>query len=209
MKAEFFVQQTKFFNRKVPTMSSNLAFRQGKLVYIRTLYKSLHSETALGWMNNQEVTRYLMRVYPMTFREEEEWMDNQGKDPKNVAFAIHTIKDDRFIGTIGLHQIDLVNRNAITGTVIGDKEYQGKGYGTDAKMLLLDFAFNELDLEVILSKVFAFNGRSLAYGKKCGYEEVGRIPSWIRRHGERHDEILLVVTQERWRPLWEEYKKGL
>jgi RimJ/RimL family protein N-acetyltransferase len=74
-------------------------------------------------------------------------------------------------------------------------------------MLLLDFAFNALDLYAILSKVLGFNGRSLAYGKKCGYEEVGRIQNWIRKNGTRHDEVLLVVTQERWRPLWDEYSK--
>jgi RimJ/RimL family protein N-acetyltransferase len=190
-------------------MTECIAFRTGKLVYLRTLLKSLHAETALRWMNDPEVTKYLMRVYPMTAREEDEWMDSQGKDSKNVALAIHTLDEDKFIGTIGLHAIDLINRNAVTGTVIGDKDYQGKGYGTDAKMLLLDFAFNELDLDVIMSKVLAFNDRSLAYGKKCGYEECGRIPGWIRRQGKRHDEVILTVTQERWRPLWEEYKKDL
>ncbi len=190
-------------------MSSKLAFRTGKLVYLRHFLKSLHSEIALGWMNDPEVTKYLMRVYPMTAREEDEFMENQGKDSKNIALAIVTKDGDKFIGCIGLHAIDLINRNAVTGTVIGEKEYHGKGYGTDAKMLLLDLAFNELDIHVILSKVLAFNERSLAYGKKCGYEEVGRIPSWIRRHGKRHDEVLLAVTQERWRPLWDEYKKDL
>lgn len=190
-------------------MESKPVFRKGKLVYLRPLSSALHAETALGWMNNQKVTEFLMRVYPMTLRQEIEWMDNQGKDQKDVALAIHKIEDDTYIGNIGLHQIDLIDRNAVTGTVIGDKESQGKGFGTDAKMLLLDFAFNELGLEVILSKVIAFNDRSLAYGKKCGYEEVGRLPKWIYRHGERHDEILLTVTRERWLPLWEKYRESM
>lgn len=198
-----------FFENGDGEMTNKLAFRTGKLTYLRVLQKSLHAETSLAHMNDPDLTKNLLRRYPMTHREEDEFIDNQGKDPKNVVLAIHTIKDDIYLGTIGLHQIDLVNRNAVTGTVIGNKDYQGKGYGTDAKMLLLDFAFNELDLYVIQSKVLAFNARSLAYGKKCGYEEVGRLPKWIRHNGERHDEVLLVVTQERWRPLWEQYKKDL
>jgi RimJ/RimL family protein N-acetyltransferase len=126
---------------------------------------------------------------------------------KKLALAVVTVDGDKLIGSIGLHGIDLINRNATTGTVIGEKEFWGKGYGTEAKMLLLDFAFNALDLYVIQSKVLAFNGRSLAYGKKCGYEEVGRIPGWIRKNGRRCDEVLLVVTQERWQPLWDKYSK--
>jgi RimJ/RimL family protein N-acetyltransferase len=188
-------------------MTENMTFRTGKLVYLRTFRKS-DSETLQRWMNNQEVTRFLMRAFPITAREEDEWIESQGKDQKNLVLGIVTVDGNRLIGSIGLHQIDLINRNAVTGTVIGEKDVWGKGYGTEAKMLLLDFAFNTLDLLVILSKVLAFNGRSLAYGKKCGYEEVGRIPNWIRKNGERHDEILLVVTQERWRPLWDEYSKN-
>ena len=80
--------------------------------------------------------------------------------------------------------------------------------GTEAKTLLLDFAFNALDLYIILSRVMDYNGRSLAYGKKSGYEEEGRIPKWIRRKsGKRCDEVLLVITQEKWRPLWNKYLK--
>lgn len=188
-------------------MTQQMAFRKGALVYLRPFQKS-DSETLQKWMNDQEVTQFLMRVFPITAREEDEWIENQGKDSKNLALAIVTVEDNKLIGSIGLHQIDLINRNAVTGTVIGEKEYWGKGYGTEAKMLLLDLAFNALDLVIILSKVLAFNGRSLAYGKKCGYEEVGRIPGWIRKNGERHDEVLLVVTQERWRPLWDEYSKS-
>ena len=186
-------------------MATELAFRTGKRVYLRA-FKMSDVETLQRWMNDPEITQFLMRVLPVTERDEKEWVENQNKDPKNLVFAIVTIEDNKLIGTIGLHQIDYVNRNAVTGTVIGEKEYWGKGYGTDAKMLLLDLAFNALDLLVILSKVLAFNGRSLAYGKKCGYVEVGRLPEWIRKNGSRHDEILLVVTQERWRPLWDEYQ---
>lgn len=41
---------------------------------------------------------------------------------------------------------------------------------------------------------------------KCGYREVGRLPRWVRgSDGERYDEVLLVVTQEEWRPRWLEY----
>lgn len=187
-------------------MSEHMAFRTGKLVYLRPFTKS-DSETLQKWMNDQEVTQFLMRVFPITAREEDEWIENQGKDARNLAMAIVTVEGNQLIGSIGLHGIDLINRTATTGTVIGEKDFWGKGYGTEAKMLLLDFAFNTLDLFVILSKVIAFNGRSLAYGKKCGYEEVGRIPNWIFRNGKRHDEVLLVVTKQTWLPLWNDYSK--
>lgn len=187
-----------------PEMTNPVVFRKGKLVYLRPFHSS-DTETLTIWMNDPEITRFLGRVFPVTLTGEQEWIANQSKDEKQAVFAIVTVDGDRFIGTIGLHGIDLINRTATTGTVIGEKEYWSKGYGTEAKMLLLDFAFNGLDLHSIDSNVLAFNGRSLAYGSKCGYVEVGRIPEWIRKGAVRYDEVILVVTQERWRPLWEKY----
>lgn len=186
-------------------MIDDVVFRQGKLVYLRPL-KPLDAPTLQRWVNDQNVMQYMMRVHPASEREENEWIENQGKSQTDIPLAIVTVEGSKLIGTIGLHRINLVHRTATTGTMIGDKEYWGKGYGTEAKMLLLDLAFNALDLHSILSHVLSSNGRSLAYGKKCGYEEIGRIPNWIRlRNGTRCDDVMLVVTQERWRPLWEKY----
>lgn len=186
-------------------MSDQVVFRKGELVYLRPFNKA--DVPALQvWMNDQDVTQYLMNVFPITESDENEWVEKQGKDRNNVVLAIVTVEGDKLIGSIGLHAISWTSRTATTGTFIGDKECRGKGYGTEAKMLLLECAFNTFDLYAVLSRVMAHNAPSLAYANKCGYEEIGRIPEWIRRqNGERCDEVLLIVTQEKWRPLWQKY----
>lgn len=190
-------------------MQSDVVFRRGTNVLLRP---HEHSEIPLArrGMNDPEVTQYLMRRFPIGEREQEKLFESvsSGK-AHDIALAIVTVADNKLIGGIGLHRIDWVHRTAMTGTVIWDKAYWGRGYGTEAKMLLLDVAFNALDLFAIESHVVATNERSLAYGRKCGYEEVGRMPQWVRgQNGERIDEVILMVTQERWRPLWREYMKN-
>jgi RimJ/RimL family protein N-acetyltransferase len=160
-------------------------------------------------MNDPEVTQYLMRVFPLMEKEEEDWIEELPKSKNGFAFGIVEMEKKKLIGSIGLININWQSRTATTGTALGEKEFWGRGYGTEAKMLLLDFAFNALDLFGVSSRVMAHNERSLAYGRKCGYVEVGRLPQWMRRqNGERCDEVLLVVTQEKWRPLWVEYLKN-
>jgi len=186
---------------------SEIAFRTGTDVLLRPLERT-DVPVLRRWMNDPETTRYLLRTFPLMEKEEEEWVDGLSKTKNNFVFGIIRKKEKQLIGSIGLHNIHWPHRTATTGTWIGDKSLRGHGYGTEAKMLLLDFAFNALDLYAILSRVMAHNEQSLAYGKKCGYEEVGRIPNWIRtQDGKRCDEVLLVVTQERWRPLWKQYLK--
>lgn len=186
---------------------SDIAFRTGKKVVLRP-FERADVPTLRRWMNDPEVTQYLTRTYPIGEKEEEEWVENMGKDKNNVALAMVDRDKDTLIGSIGIHAIRWEHRSATTGTVIGEKGYWGKGFGTEAKMLLLDLAFNVFGLEVVLSRAYAFNERSQAYSKKCGYEEVGRIPGWLRKMdgSGRCDEVLLLVTSERWRPLWLAYQ---
>jgi RimJ/RimL family protein N-acetyltransferase len=187
---------------------SDVVFRQGNLVLLRPLERK---EISLmrQWMNDPEVTTYLGRILPLYEKEEEEWFENIHKRTNDLVLGIVARKEKKLIGSMGLHQIHWSNRTAVTGTVIGNKSYWSKGYGSEAKMLLLDFAFNALDLQVILSRALSTNQRSIAYSKKCGYKEVGRIPQWIRHQsGARCDEVLLAVTQEEWRPLWQHYLKN-
>ncbi len=61
---------------------------------------------------------------------------------------------------MGIHRINWKDRTATTGAVIGEKAYWDKGYGSEAKMLVLDYAFNMLNLRKICSQVLAFNKRS-------------------------------------------------
>jgi RimJ/RimL family protein N-acetyltransferase len=109
-----------------------------------------------------------------------------------------------FIGTMGLHGIDHRHGTATTGTVIG-KEYQGKGYASEAKMLLLEYAFNTLNLRKVYSNVHSFNEYSLRYAAKCGYREEGRLKAHHYAKGQYWDRVQLAVFREDFWPLWEKF----
>ncbi len=85
--------------------------------------------------------------------------------------------------------------------------HQGQGYGTEAKMLLLDYAFNTLNLRKVCSTVLAFNGRSQRYNEKCGYVVEGVQKAQVFRDGSYHDLILMAVFRDDWLPVWREYQK--
>ena len=188
---------------------SDVVFRKGEHVLLRPLQRA-DLPAIRRWMNDPETTQYrLARAFPLMEKAQEEWLDRLSGSTTEFGLGIVTIEDNKLIGWIGLHEVDWAHRTATTSTTIGEADHLGKGYGTEAKMLLLDFAFNALDLYAVRSRVMDDNKRSLAYARKNGYEEVGRLPKWIRRQdGERCDEVVLVVTQEQWRPLWQEYLRN-
>ncbi|CAG9621167.1 hypothetical protein BACCIP111883_01939 [Sutcliffiella rhizosphaerae] len=74
------------------------------------------------------------------------------------------------IGVTSLINIDTKNRNAECIIDIGDKKYWGKGYGTEALKLLIDYAFLELNLHRVSLRVFSFNEKAIHIYSKLGFE---------------------------------------
>ncbi|MCI0330170.1 MAG: GNAT family N-acetyltransferase [candidate division Zixibacteria bacterium] len=192
--------------KKAKSKSSKLVFLKGKKTILRPLRKATDFELCLRWINDPEVNQYLLVHFPVTEKKEEEWFDKVANNPKEVILGIETL-DGKLIGTMALHNINGKDRTAATGALIGEKKYWGKGYGTDAKMTLLDYAFNTLNLRKINSSVYAFNKRSLKYNLKCGYKIEGVRKKQIFRNGKYNDEIIIAVFKEDWLPFWKKYRK--
>jgi RimJ/RimL family protein N-acetyltransferase len=173
-----------------------LAFLRGKRLVLRPLLRS-DVPYLIRWINDPEVWQYLKTTRPKSERIEEEWVDNQCKNDQHIVFMIETIEGVP-IGTMGIHGIDWISGVATTGAMIGEKKYQNKGYGSEAKMLLLEYMFTVLNLRKVCSRAYAFNKRSVAYSKKCGYTVEGRLKKHTYRNGEYHDLVLLAITRSRY-----------
>jgi RimJ/RimL family protein N-acetyltransferase len=185
--------------------TANIVFLSGKKTNLRPVSRE-DIPKILQWINDPEVRQFVSSVFPTTQKFEEDWVDGLCKDKDNIVLVIMT-KDGVAIGLMGLHRIDWVNRVATTGALIGEKEYWGKGFGGDAKMALLDYAFNTLNLHRINSDVIAFNQRSLNYSLRCGYQIEGTKRESMFRHGKYGDRIELGLLREEWLPVWEKYQK--
>lgn len=187
----------------------NAIWRQGKETFLRPLELN-DAPIIYRGINEPSAYEYLANTDPKGFGFEEEWINSKQKpSDSDIAVAICLLQTGELVGTMGLHKIDPVHRTATTGAVIFAKEHQGKGYGTDAKMTLLDYAFNFRNLELIESRVIGFNGRSARYSAKCGYVEEARLRRRYFRRGKWHDEIILSVTKDEWLPLWEKFRQEI
>ncbi len=161
-------------------------------------------------LNNEAIARFLLTRTIIGEAEEREWYENKSKKKhENRDCSIILKETNEVIGNIGLHGIDWVSRTATTGTIIGREDLLGKGLGTEAKMLWLKYAFMELNMRIIISRAYAYNGRSIRYSEKCGYKQIAVYPEFVFRDGKYHDVVHLMVTREMWEPLWEDFKKKM
>jgi RimJ/RimL family protein N-acetyltransferase len=174
---------------------------EGELVRLVPLDKAKHLENAVLWMNDPEVTHWLLvGDYPLSRRAEEAYFDRHGEVNENdIAWAIETL-EGKHVGFSGLHQISHFHKIAISGTVLGDKEAWGKGYGTDAARVRARYAFDVLGLRMIESGILEGNERSIKMQEKVGYKVVGRIPKKYWKRGAYRDSIVTLLTPETFQP---------
>lgn len=125
-----------------------------------------------------------------------DWMEKHFEE--YYSFSIHTLAGDQIIGNIELSEIDWVAGNAWVGIGIGEREYWGKGYGSDAMNVLLRFAFNSLNLKRISLNVFEYNERAIKSYFKVGFKEEGRMRRWMQRSGQRYDLVFMGILREEW-----------
>ncbi len=189
--------------------STPVKFLVGKRLYLRPISEA-DLERVTVWINDPDVRQYLAAYLPQSEQDEREWIQGLSKrKDTDLVFAIVLKENNEQIGNIGLHGINHRQGTAHTGTLIGRKDLWSKGYGSEAKMILLDYAFGTLNLRKINTSVFATNPRSLKCQEKCGYQREGVLKQQRRLNHEWVDEVLLAVFREDFLPLWEKFKEDL
>ena len=100
-------------------------------------------------------------------------------------------------GHIGLWGATPKDRCATLGIALG-REHIGRGYGTDAMRVIVNYAFRELGLHRLQLDVAPFNPAGIrAYQKAEFVEEGGRRES-VLHDGHWYDEVLMSILDHEW-----------
>lgn len=153
------------------------------------------AEKFTEWLNDFETTDYLGRSGILTTLAGEKQYLEENKNVE-ATFVIVTIEENKMIGTVSLENIDKINRTATLGIFIGDKEYRGKGYGTEAIKLILEYGFKYMNLYNIKLDLMEFNSRALRCYEKCGFKEYGRRRKCKFINGKYYDSIEMDILAD-------------
>lgn len=103
------------------------------------------------------------------------WVEEEQKQepPKDLQLTVIPRETGAVIGLLNLIDINLFHGTAETGSGIFVPELRGKGIGTEAKLLLLEYASDYLGLHMVRSYVWGPSTRSRAALRKQGYRDAG------------------------------------
>ena len=170
----------------------------GEKVALGPLRRDLAASYA-RWMNELEVRRGLNNLGIETAQSQEKWVDENiekgaKREPEVVEFTIYDRSDSTPVGTAGLFGIAHANGTADFGIAIGER--RGRGLGTEATRLVLDFAFHVLQLRNVLLETLEWNVAGLTAYERAGFRRVGVRRGAVISGGRPTDVVIMDAIPE-------------
>jgi diamine N-acetyltransferase len=189
------------------TSSYRAAFLKGEHIYLRPVEKE-DLPLLYAWANDARLRRLTGEVRPSAMADVEEYYDKVRSDPSRVWFAIVLLENQRLIGECGLLRMYPPWRTTDLSIILGENSTWGKGYGTEALSLLLDYAFGSLNFHRVAIGVIAANERALHFYEKAGFKREG-----VQRDGYFHDHayqdfVMLSILEDEFRSLQTQSREG-
>lgn len=177
---------------------------RGKNLYLTTL-KEEDLPIFEAWYNNIAFLRVydMIAAFPKSQAELQDMLKDIRQAHDRYIFAVRSKSDNNLVGVTGFENILWNNGTAVIYIGIGDASSRGKGFGTEALALTMEFGFQELNLHRIQLNVLSYNEPAVKLYEKLGFKKEGTYREFIHRDGKRYDMYLYGIL----RPEWDDINK--
>ena len=165
-------------------------------VYLRALEPEDYKVSIL-WRKDEEIWDMLGGTkYFVSEAYEKKWVEDTIFGSKDVKLAVCLAENDKYIGNVYMTDINEVNRSCTSHVLIGDKDYWGQGYASEALQLAIDYMFNERNIHRIQALVLTSNVASMKMHEKCGYKKEGILHDAVFKNGRYQNQAVLALVRE-------------
>ncbi|BFV58334.1 GNAT family protein [Kitasatospora sp. CMC57] len=176
---------------------------EGKLVRLRAL-RAEDAEYHVRWRNDPEVVRLAAAgdpcFGPVTAQAVGLGFDTMLRlSPRESAvFTVEDLTDGRVIGMADYRDLDPCGGSATLGVTVGEREYWGRGHGSEALALVVDHLFGAYGLHRLELDTWSGNERAVRAFTRLGFQEEGRRRDAVLVAGERYDRLLFGLLRKEW-----------
>lgn len=164
-------------------------------IYLRLITLE-DTDLIVAWRNRRDVRKHFIYQELFTKESHENWVNTMIKTGKVVQMMICEIEGDKPIGSVYIRDIDHHHRKAEYGIFIGEETGRGRGIGTAAAGLMIQYAFEEMNLHRLFLRVFADNTRAVCSYQKAGFVKEAHLRDDVCIDGEYRDMILMAIINE-------------
>jgi ribosomal-protein-serine acetyltransferase len=117
----------------------------------------------------------------------------------NSGFAAGVWWNEQFVGVVGTHKIDWLNRKVELGYWLG-KNFQGQGIMTDASRAAVTHLLVEMDLNRVTIQCATGNAKSCAIPRRLGFTLEGTLRDGQLLNGRYEDLLMFAMLRRDWKP---------
>ena len=160
-------------------------------IYLRPMtYED--TDLIVAWRNSDAVRKNFIYQALFTRESHENWIRNKVKTGEVVQMIICDLETDKPLGSVYIRDIDRHHNKAEYGIFIGESDARGRGVGTAAAKLMLQYCFEEEHLHRIYLRVFADNTRAIRSYEKAGFVREGLLKDDVCIDGVYRDIIWMA-----------------
>ena len=148
--------------------------------------------TIYKWRTSKDVAINFPSGGDISINDHTDWMDHTLNN-ENSYYWIVTGDNGVSVGVIWLENVSVVHRHAEFGFYLGDMKQRNTGLMAEAEYLLLDAAFNRLQLKKVYCESLEYNRRVLSQHKRFGFKEDGRLRSHVFKNDCFHDVVVMSI----------------
>ncbi len=162
-----------------------------KKIYLRLMTEE-DTDMIIAWRNSDAVRKNFIYQELFTREGHLNWIRTMVDTGRVVQMIICMVDSDKPVGSVYIRDIDLQHRKAEYGIFIGEESARGKGIGTQAASMMLQYCFEELKLHRVFLRAFADNMQAIRSYEKAGFVREAYLHDDVCIDGKFRDIVLMA-----------------
>ena len=164
-------------------------------IYLRPMTED-DAELIVAWRNKPELKRFFISQADFTIEGHLKWFRTMKESGRACQMMIIDKRDDRPLGSVDIKDIDHDHHKGEYGIFIGDEAARGRGIGTEAAKLMIQYGFEKLGLHRIYLRALAGNEQAIRSYEKAGFKHEGYLKDDVCINGKFVDIVWMAIVNK-------------
>ena len=152
------------------------------------------TDLIIRWRNSDYIREHFIYQGYFTKESHENWIKTMIETGKVVKLMIGDMEDNyKAVGSIYIRDIDRTNNKAEYGIFIGEESARGRGIGSEAAALMIQYCFNVIKLHRLFLRVFADNKQAIKSYENAGFVKEANLKEDVYINGKYRDIVLMGI----------------
>jgi len=152
------------------------------------------------WRNTEQSYNSFLSFVPLNLDRQMKWYNSQVYDFTQSNFAVIHKDTGLMIGMIGIYDIDNASRKCEWGRIlIGHPEFLNQGYGREAIEVVLEYAFDYLNMNRVQCTCIGSNRKVITLYKSIGFTEEGTFRDYVFKNNKYDNVVLFSILKKEYK----------